>query len=196
MTVDSVVQVPICNPSGEQMDEPGEVHEPVDELAAEDGEAGVAAEGAAAATEEEVAAEGAAAATEGELATEGAAAATEGEAATAGAAADTEGAAAEGAAAGDDADAGAPEAPELPALEASVSEEAFEELPDAPHLGPVGGVKTSALLALAISTDAPGSGNLRSVLSAVVQSVTGMFAMNILGNEAVARSESSGIAYS
>lgn len=183
MTVDSVVQVPICNPSGEQMDEPGEVHEPVDELAAEDGEAGVAAEGAAAATE-------------GELAMEGAAAATEGEAATAGAAADTEGAAAEGAAAGDDADAGAPEAPELPALEASVSEEAFEELPDAPHLGPVGGVKTSALLALAISTDAPGSGNLRSVLSAVVQSVTGMFAMNMLGNEAVARSESSGIAYS
>lgn len=129
VTVDSVVQVPICSPSGEQTDEPGEVHEPVeepDELstdagaepAAEDGEAGVAAEGAAAANEGDVATEGAAAATEGEMATEGAAAATEGEVATEGAAAATEGAAADGEVAGDDADAGAPEAPELPALEA------------------------------------------------------------------------------
>lgn len=139
------------------------------EPAAEDGEAGAGAEG--------------------EAATEGAAAATEGEAATAGAgaAADIEGAAA---------DAAAPEAPEPLALEASVPDEALDELPDAPHFGPVGEVKTSALFALANSTDAPGSGNLTSAPSAVVQSVAGMFAMNMSGNEAVARSESSGIAYS
>lgn len=77
-----------------------------------------------------------------------------------------------------------------------MSEEALDELPDAPHLGPVGGVKTSALLALAISTDEPGDGNFTSVASAVVQSVTGMFATNMSGNEAVARPASSGIAYS
>ena len=75
-------------------------------------------------------------------------------------------------------------------------EEAPDESPDAPHLGPVGGDNASALLALAISTDCPGSGNLTSAPSAVVQSVTGMFATNMSGNEAVARPESSGIAYS
>ena len=195
VTVDSVVQVPIWSPSGEQIDWPGVVQEPVEEPvdAAPEAAAGAALEpdelSTAAGAE---AAAGAAAV--GEAATEGAAAAaTEGEAATAGAAAAAD---IEGAAAGDDDAAAAPEAPELPALEASVSDEAFDELPDAPHLGPVGGVKTSALLALASSTDAPGSGNLTSAPSAVVQSVAGMFAMNMSGNEAVARPESSGIAYS
>lgn len=127
------------------------------------------------------------AATGGEAATEGAAAATEGEAATVGAAADIEGAAV---------GAAAPEAPELPALEASVPKEVLDELPDAPHFGPVGGVKTFALLALAISTEAPGSGNLTSAPSAVVHSVAGMFAMNMSGNEADPRSCSSGTEYS
>ena len=87
------------------------------------------------------------------------------------------------------------EAPELPVLEASVFEEVSDELPAAPHLGPVGGVKTFALLALAFSTDDPGLGNLTSVPCAVVQSDTGMFATNMAGKEAVARSESSGKAY-
>lgn len=200
VTVDSVVQVPIWSPSGEQIDWPGVVQEPVEEPvdAAPEAAAGAALEpdelstaaGAEAAAEDGEAGEAAVR----EAATEGAAAATEGEAATAGAAAAA--ADIEGAAAGDDDAAAAPEAPELPALEASVSDEAFDELPDAPHLGPVGGVKTSALLALASSTDAPGSGNLTSAPSAVVQSVAGMFAMNMSGNEAVARPESSGIAYS
>ncbi len=196
MTVFSVVHMPICKPSGEQIDWPGVVQEPVEEPvdAVPEAEAGAALEpdelptgaGAEPATGE-AATEGAAAAAEGEPATEGAAAATEGAAAAAGAAEDIKGAAA---------GAAAPEAPELPALEASVPEEALDELPDAPHLGPVGGAKTFALLALAISTDCPGSGNLTSEPSAVVQSVAGMFAMNMSGNEAVARSESSGIAYS
>ena len=188
MTVFSIVHVPICKPSGEQIDWPGVVQEPVEEPvdAVPEAEAGAALEpdelstGAGAEPAAgEAATEGAAAAAEGEPATEGAAAATEGEAAAAGAAG-----------------AAAPEAPELPALEASVPEEELDELPDAPHLGPVGGVKTFALLALAISTDCPGSGNLTSAPSAVVQSVAGMFAMNMSGKEAVPRSESSGIAYS
>lgn len=53
-----------------------------------------------------------------------------------------------------------------------------------------------ALLALAFSTDAPGLGNLTSAPCAVVQSDTGIFATNMAGKEAVARSESSGAAYS
>lgn len=131
VTVDCVVHVPICNPSGEQTDWPGVAQEPVEEPvdAVPEAEAGAAlepdelstaagAEPAAEDGEAGAAAEGAAAATEGEAATEGAAAATEGEAATAGAAADIEGAAADAEAAGDDAGAAAPEAPELPALEA------------------------------------------------------------------------------
>lgn len=147
------------------------VEEPVD--AVPEAEAGAGAEPAT---------EGAAAATEGEVATEGAAAAaaTEGEEATAGPA-DIEGAAA---------GAAAPEAPELLAFEAWVPEDPLDELPDAPHFGPVGGVKTSALLALAISTEDPALGNLTSLPSAVVQSVAGIFAINISGNE-VPRSESS-----
>ena len=74
-------------------------------------------------------------------------------------------------------------------------EEVSNELLATPHLGPVGGAKTFALLALAFSTDAPGLGNLTSVPCAVVQSDTGIFATNMAGKEAVARSESSRIAY-
>ena len=70
-----------------------------------------------------------------------------------------------------------------------------DELPAATHLGPVGGAKTFALLALAFSTDAPGFGNFTSAPCAVVQSDTGMFATNMAGKEAVARSESSATAY-
>ena len=134
------------------------VDEPVD--AVPEAEAGASLEpdelsaGAAAATEGDDAA-AAGAATEGDdAAAAGAAAATEGDdAAATGAAAATE---------GDDA-AAAPEAP------------------DAPHFGPVGGAKTSALFALAFSTEFPGLGNLRSDPSAVVQSVAGMLATNISG---------------
>lgn len=183
------MHIPTCSPSGEHTDWPGAAQEPVEEpvdvvpeleagaaLESDEGSTGAAAEPAA---------------EDGE-----AGAAAGGEAATEGAAADTEGAAAGSAAAGDDAAAGAPEAPRLPTLEAWVSEEALDEPPDAPHLGPVGGLKASALLALAISTDAPGSGNLTSAPSAVVQSETGIFATNMAGNEAVARPESSPTAYS
>lgn len=181
------MHVPICNPSGEQIDWPGVVQEPVEEPveAAPEAAAGAALELDELSTGAAAVPEGAAAAADGDGATEGAAAATEGEAATAGAAADIEGAAPDAAAAGDDAAAAAPEAPELPALEA------LAEVPDAPHLGPVGGLKASALLALAISTEAPGSGNFTSAPSAVVQSVAGMFATNMSGNEAVARPASS-----
>ena len=118
VTVDSVVQVPICRPSGEQMDAPGELHEPVEEPvdAVPEPDAGAALEPdelSMHAGTEPLAEDGeAGTAAEGEAATEGATAATEGEAATAGAAADIEGAAADATAAG------APEAPELPALEA------------------------------------------------------------------------------
>lgn len=122
VTVDSVVQVPIWRPSGEQIDWPGveqvPVEEPVD--AVPEAEAGAALEPDELSTGAGAEAAGddgeAGAAAEGEAATEGAAAATDGEAATAGAAADIEGAAAGAAAAGDDTAAAAPEAPELPAL--------------------------------------------------------------------------------
>ena len=60
--------------------------------------------------------------------------------------------------------------------------------PDDPHLGPVGGVSVPDPN---LSTEAPGSGNWTSAESTVVQSVVGMFALNIAGNDAVARSESS-----
>ena len=95
VTVDSVVQVPICRPSGEQIDKPGLVQEPVEEPV------------------ELPAAAGFEPAEEGEAALEGAA--TEGEAATAGAAADIEGAVAGAAAAGDEVSL---EAPELSVFEA------------------------------------------------------------------------------
>ena len=91
--MDSVVQVPICRPSGEQIDKPGLVQEPVEEPV------------------ELPAAAGFEPAEEGEAALEGAA--TEGEAATAGAAADIEGAVAGAvagaAAAGDEVPLEAPE---------------------------------------------------------------------------------------
>lgn len=62
--------------------------------------------------------------------------------------------------------------------------------PDNPHLGPVGGVSVPDPN---FSTEAPGSGNCTSAESTVSQSVVGMFALNIAGKDAVARSESSGI---
>lgn len=139
--------------------------EPVD--AVPEAEAGAALEldELSAGAKAEAAAAGAAAAT----------GATEGEAATGAAAATgaTDGEAAAGAAAG-------------------AAAAATPEVPDAPHFGPVGGAKTSALFALAFSTETPALGNLTSAPSAVVQSLTGILAMNISGKfEADPRSESS-----
>ena len=100
------------------MDAPGELHELVEEPvdAVPEPEAGAALEPdelSIGAGTEPLAEDGeAGAAAGGEAATGGATAAMEGEAAIAGAAADIEGAAADTTAAG------APEAPELPALEA------------------------------------------------------------------------------
>ncbi len=176
--MDSSVHMPICRPSGEQIESPAVVQEPVEEPVGvmPEPEAGAALE------PDELAAGAGAELAEGEAMTEGEAAATEGEAATAGAATDIEGAVA---------GAASPEDPGLPVLV-----EAPDELPDAPHFGPVGGARTFALLALAFSTEAPGSGNLTSAPCSVVQSDTGILATNMAGKEAVARSESSEIAYS
>ena len=126
MTVDSVVHIPTCSPSGEQTDWPGVVQEPAEEPvdAVPEAEAGAALEPDELSTgvgNEPAAEDGeAGAAVEGEAATEGAAAATDGEASTAGAAAaaDIGDAAVGAAAAGDDAAAATTETPELPALEA------------------------------------------------------------------------------
>lgn len=97
------------------------------------------------------------------------------------------GVAAEAEAAGEEAgEAALGEAPDAP-----------DDVPDdpaAPHLGPVGGAKLGE--GDAVSTDDPGSGNLVSWLEGVVQSVVGIFAMNISGKEAAARSDSSGMLYS
>ena len=182
--------MPICRPSGEQIDWPGEVQEPVEEPV----DVLPEPEAVAAPEPEELSED-----TGVELAvgddeegkSSGELAATEGEAATPWVAADVEGAMAGGAAARDDTAAASPEFPEPPAIKASVFGDPADELPEAPHFGPVGGAKTFALLALAFSTDDPGSGNFTSAPCAVVQSDTGMFAMNISGKEAVARSESS-----
>lgn len=67
-------------------------------------------------------------------------------------------------------DGGAGEDPELP-----------DELPAAPHFGPVGG---TGALAPNLSTDWPGSGKATSSLCGVVQSVTGTLATNMSGKEA------------
>ena len=87
--MDSVVQVPICRPSGEQIDKPGLVQEPVEEPV------------------ELPAAAGFEPAEEGEAALEGAA--TEGEAATARATTDIKGTVAGAAVAGDEVPLEAPE---------------------------------------------------------------------------------------
>ena len=109
------MQVPICRPSGEQIDRPGVVQEPVEEPV----DAVPGPEAVAALEPDELpAVAGAELAAGGDTATEGATAAAEGEAGTAGAAAEIEGAVAGVAAAGDDTAAEPPEAPELPALDA------------------------------------------------------------------------------
>ena len=57
-------------------------------------------------------------------------------------------------------------------------------------MGPVGGVRA---LVPSFSTEAPGSGNCTSAESTVSQSLVGMFALNIAGKDAVARSDNSGM---
>ena len=175
--------MPICLPSGEQTDWPAAEQVPV-----EDDDDDV--EGVVEPDEELVIGEGAelgAAATAGEAGTEGAAAAAaaiEG-AAPAGGASDgaTDGAA----------DPAAPDAPEEPD-EDDPAADALEfepEDPDDPHLGPVGGVSVPLPN---FSTEVPGSGNCTSAESTVVQSVGGMFALNMFGKDAESRSDSSGMA--
>ena len=56
--------------------------------------------------------------------------------------------------------------------------------PDDPHLGPVGGVSWPLPN---FSTEVPGSGNCTSAESTVVQSVAGMFALNMAGKDAESR---------
>lgn len=77
-------------------------------------------------------------------------------------------------------------------LEESLDDD--DDPPDAPHFGPVGGAKSEATPSLL--TDAPASGNWTSLASVVVQSVAGMFAMNMFGKEGVSRPERSGMAWS
>lgn len=205
MTVSCVVHSPICLPSGEQTDCPAVEQVPVDD---DDVEGDVEPE------EELVIAEGAelgAAATTGEAAA-GEAAAIEGAVPAAARDGATDCAA--------DPDApDAPEAPDAPdspdapveldaplELEAPLAPDADDpedpdeediaadalefdpDDPDDPHLGPVGGVSVPDPN---FSTEAPGSGNWTSAESTVVQSVVGMFALNIAGKDAAARSESS-----
>ena len=107
VTVNSVVQVPICRPSGEQTDWPGVVQEPVEGLV------DAVPELAVVAFELDELSAGARA----EKAAEGEAAATEGETVIAGAAADIEDAVLGAAAAGDDEAVASPESPELSVLE-------------------------------------------------------------------------------
>lgn len=86
-----------------------------------------------------------------------------------------------------------PEAPEEPD-EDDPAADALEfepDDPDDPHLGPVGGVSWPLPN---FSTEVPGSGNCTSAESTVVQSVAGMFALNMAGKDAESRSDSSGIA--
>ena len=189
-------QVPTCLPSGEQIDWPGLVQvvdvegdpedvEPVDELeigedAALDGEAA-----------------------SGEAATLGAAPATAEVAA--GEVLDPDAAAAEPSVAppepilDDEPELAAP--PELvaeplpPEAPASADD---PEPPDPPAAAgpslqpsPVGGFRAEGTPNL--STYWPGSGNCASVVSATSQTVVGMFATNIFGNEGVSRSVSVGM---
>ena len=86
-----------------------------------------------------------------------------------------------------------PDAPEEPD-EDDPAADALEfepEDPDDPHLGPVGGVSWPLPN---LSTEVPGSGNCTSAESTVVQSVGGMFALNMFGKDAESRSDSSGMA--
>ena len=86
-----------------------------------------------------------------------------------------------------------PDAPEEPE-EDDPAADALEFEPDDPddsHFGPVGGVSEPLPN---LSTDVPGSGNCTSAESTVVQSVAGMFALNMAGKDAESRAESSGMA--
>ena len=166
-----------CLPSGLQTRAPGEEQVPPEEPVA-GGEAAAAAagaEGGAAAAGEARGAPPAAGATDG--------AAAAGEAAGAPPAAGaTDGAAAAGEAAGAPAGGAAePPADELP-------------LDDEPHLGPTGGARSEATPSF--SSELPGSGNCRSLLSGVVQSPVGMFATNMAGKEGASRVVREGMANS
>ena len=194
--------MPICLPSGEQMDWPAVEHVPVDAPVDD-------VDGVVEPDEELVIADdpelGCATAT-GDAATGEAAAM--GEAASAGAAAGAPEAATEGAAeaaplepddAGlddpdpDDPDDAAPDDPAPdeadPDPDPDEDDPAADVLefdpddPDDPHLAPVGGV--SALVPN-LSTDVPGSGNCTSAESTVSQSVVGMLALNMAGKDTVA----------
>lgn len=160
-------------PGVEQVDEP--VDGGVAGAAAAAGASGAGEAGAAAEAGAGAAADGAAGAAPAAGATDGAAAAAAGEGAG------------ELPAAGEGAG-------EPPAAGAPDDEPLEDEPPDAPHLGPVGGARSAA--APSFSTDAPGSGNWVSWESGVVQSLVGMFAMNMDGKEGVSRPESSGMANS
>ena len=86
-----------------------------------------------------------------------------------------------------------PDAPEEPD-EDDPAADALEfepDDPDDPHLEPVGGVSGPLPN---LSTEVPGSGNCTSAESTVVQSVAGMFALNMAGKDAESRSDSSGMA--
>ena len=87
----------------------------------------------------------------------------------------------------------APDAPEEPDEDDPVADalEFEPDDPDDPHLGPVGGVSGPLPN---FSTEVPGSGNCTSAESTVVQSVAGMFALNMAGKDAESRSDSSGMA--
>ena len=87
----------------------------------------------------------------------------------------------------------APDAPEEPDEDDPVADalEFEPDDPDDPHLGPVGGVSGPLPN---FSTEVPGSGNCTSAESTVVQSVAGMFALNMAGKDAESRSDSLGMA--
>lgn len=196
VTVICCEHVPICFPSGEQIEAPAVVQVPVEGAAAPVDGALLPDEPEEASLEPEELVAGAGA--------EDAA----GEAAVGAAAAGLE------AAAGDDAAGAEPESDEpleVPPDAAGAAAEADEPLdaplaagaelsevpdeappPDALHLAPVGGAVPPLP---SFSTEGPGFGKARSLLSTVVQSVGGMLAMNISGKD-VSRSDSSAIAYS
>ena len=92
----------------------------------------------------------------------------------------------------DDPDPDDPDAEDAEAGEEDPAADALElELdpdPDDPQFEPVGGVSVPLPN---LSTEVPGSGNCTSAESTVSQSDVGMFALNIAGKDAVARSESS-----
>lgn len=86
-----------------------------------------------------------------------------------------------------------PDAADAPELPLEDPELALSEPPDAaPHFGPLAAARL--LATPAISTEAPGLGNLTSLPSGVVQSVAGMLALNMSGKD-VSRLKMSSEAY-